>query len=207
MAGRPRLSQSDYVAAAFRVTDQIGLQALTLKALGQHLGVDSTAVYRHFRSKDVLLIAMMDRLLAERLLPSESFTDGRTEVEHVAEVLRSVLMANPPLATAMIATMDLPDSGVRLIERVADGLARMGLSGERLVQHYQMLEYFVLGACMLDSDGSGDEWSVRRRRFEKVPAREFRAVARSADDMQRVADTAYRTGINVLLDACAAAAG
>ncbi|WP_260646025.1 helix-turn-helix domain-containing protein, partial [Staphylococcus aureus] len=68
------------MAAAFRVTDQIGLQALTLKALGQHLGVDSTAVYRHFRSKDVLLIAMMDRLLAERLLPSESFTDGRTEV-------------------------------------------------------------------------------------------------------------------------------
>lgn len=206
MAGRPRLSQSDYVAAAFRIADDVGLQALTLKALGQHLGVDSTAVYRHFRSKDVLLIAMLDRLLSEQLRPSESFEDGRTEVEHIADVLRAVLIANPPLATAMIATLELPDSGVRLIERVADGLARMGLAGESLVQHYQMLEYFVLGTCMLDSDGSVEDWSVRRRRFEKVAAREFRTVARTGTDIQRVADAAFRSGINVLLDACAAAA-
>lgn len=202
MAGRPRLSQPDYVAAAFTIADGIGIQALTLKALGQHLGVDSTAVYRHFRSKDVLLVAMLDQLLTQQLQPSETFATGREEVEHIIDVLHRVLVANPPLAAALVATSDLPDSSVRLVDRTVDALARMGLAGDALVATYQTLEYFVLGTCILDGDGAVEDWSARRRRFDRIASREFRNVARSGSEMQRIAERSFRDGIRVLLDAC-----
>lgn len=41
--------------AAFRLADANGLPALTMRALGNHLGVDPTAVYRHFPSRDQIL--------------------------------------------------------------------------------------------------------------------------------------------------------
>jgi AcrR family transcriptional regulator len=38
---------------------------LTTRALGHRLGVDPTALYRHFRNKDELLTAMADSIVGE----------------------------------------------------------------------------------------------------------------------------------------------
>lgn len=202
MASRPRLSQADYVAAAFVVADDIGLHGLTLKALGQQLGVDSTAVYRHFRSKDVLLLAMLDRLLEDVLQPSAEHATPRAELEHIATGLRSVLLANPPLAVALAGVAEPPANGVGLRDRIIDALARMGLEGQALVVHYQLLEHAIVGPCVFDGDGSPENWAIRRRRYERIASREFRDIARSDESVQMVAATAFDTGVRIVLDAC-----
>jgi AcrR family transcriptional regulator len=206
MSGRARLSQADYVTAAFQVADERGLQSLTLKALGQHLGVDSTAVYRHFRSKDVLLLAMLDRLLVDVLEPPAAHASPRDELVHIVGVLRTVLLRHPPLAVALAAINEPAENSAHLSDRVVDALARMGLHGEALVVHYQLIEHFVLGACLFDGDGAPDNWAVRRRRYERIGSREFRAAARSDGSVRRVADEAFTTGMTLLLDACEASA-
>src|SRR5919108_3233672 len=65
-ARHPRHSLTDQriLAEALALVDEAGLDALTTRALGQRLGVDPTAVYRHFRNKDELLGALADRILA-----------------------------------------------------------------------------------------------------------------------------------------------
>lgn len=207
MANRPRLSQSDYVAAAFTIADDVGLHALTLKALGERLGVDSTAVYRHFRSKDVLLLAMLDRLLDGKLDAAADHESPRTEIEHVAQVLREVLMAHPPLAVALAGVSEQSDTGARIGDRIVDAMARMGLEGDDLVVHYQLLEHVVVGACLFDGDDAPDDWERRRRGYERIGAREFRAVARSGASAQQVADAAFEAGVRLVLDACERRAG
>ena len=74
MPRRAQVSRADYVSAAFEISARSGMQSLTLKALGEHLGLDATAVYRHFRNKDMLLRAMLDQLLQgvlEHAAPSD----------------------------------------------------------------------------------------------------------------------------------------
>ncbi len=194
------------MSAAFDVADERGLAALTLKALGQHLGVDPTAVYRHFRSKDVLLLAMLDRLLLDVIEPPAAHATPRAEIEHITLALRVVLLRHPPLAVALAAINEPADNSAHLTDRVVDALARMGLRGESLVVHYQLIEHFVLGTCLFDGDGAPDNWAVRRRRYERVGSREFRAAARSDASVRRVADEVFSSGMGLLLDACEAAA-
>ena len=44
-------------------------EPLTVRRLGKELGADPTAIYRHFRDKDELVRAVLDRLVHERSRP------------------------------------------------------------------------------------------------------------------------------------------
>lgn len=206
MSARARLTQADYLNAAFQVADERGMQALTLKVLGQHLGVDSTAVYRHFRNKNVLLLAMLDRLLVDAIAPRSAHATPRDEIVHLTVQLRAILLRHPPLAVALAAIDETSTNSAHMSDLVVDALGRMGVQGEALVVHYQLIEHFVLGACLFDGDGAPDNWAVRRRRYERIGSRAFKAAARSDGNARRIADEAYTAGVALLLDSCERAA-
>ena len=203
-----RLSQADYVSAAFEVADERGLQLLTLKALGQHLGVDSTAVYRHFRSKDVLLLAMLDRLLLDVLAATgrarHAACRDRAHRRRAARAScsttrhwpsRSRPSTNPPTTARTSPTASWTRSPA------------WGVQGDAIVVHYQLIEHFVLGACLFDGDGAPDNWggppaALRTRRLARVPCRGTRPRAvRGASPSRRSTPACA-----LLLDACEASA-
>ena len=49
------------MAAAYHLAQREGVGGLTMRRLGEELGVDVTALYRLFRDKDELLLAVYDR--------------------------------------------------------------------------------------------------------------------------------------------------
>jgi AcrR family transcriptional regulator len=59
------LNKIEYVRVAMEFVEEHGLGQLTMRALGEQLGVDPTAVYRHFPSKEVMIEAMLDQMMAE----------------------------------------------------------------------------------------------------------------------------------------------
>ena len=48
-----------------RLVEKEGPQALTLRRLGDALGVDATALYRHFRNKVDTFVVEMEQLAAK----------------------------------------------------------------------------------------------------------------------------------------------
>ena len=60
---RGSLSRDKVLAAALELA-RGGLDAVSMRALGARLGADPTAVYRYFRTKDELLDAMADAVVA-----------------------------------------------------------------------------------------------------------------------------------------------
>src|SRR3954465_7866860 len=58
-----RLDRARIVDAALTIAARDGAPSVTMRRLGAELGVDATAFYRHFRTKDDLLAAMAMRLL------------------------------------------------------------------------------------------------------------------------------------------------
>src|SRR5207244_5972600 len=64
-AGRPpAISRQQLVQMAIRIGDAEGLEAVSLRRLGEELGVSPMAFYRHLGSKDHLFDEMLDLLAA-----------------------------------------------------------------------------------------------------------------------------------------------
>lgn len=64
---RPKLSRERIVDALVALARESPAAEVSFRTLGTALGVNATAVYRHFRDKDELYRAAVDRLYAEAL--------------------------------------------------------------------------------------------------------------------------------------------
>jgi AcrR family transcriptional regulator len=92
---RGSLSRDKVLTAAFELA-RGGLDAVSMRALGARLGADPTAVYRYFRTKDELLDAMADAVVAgDRPVPQT----GRPadDLATAFENFRASLLAHPAL--------------------------------------------------------------------------------------------------------------
>src|SRR5712675_1066317 len=68
---------------SLRLLDEQGLDGFSMPKLGRALGADPTAVYRHFASKDDLVLAIADQLIEDAmagLTPQACWIDTITEV-------------------------------------------------------------------------------------------------------------------------------
>src|SRR6478735_12463370 len=69
---RPRvpLTPELILQTALRIADQGGLESLSMRKLGQELGVEAMAIYYHFANKDQLLDGIVDLVWAEIDVPA-----------------------------------------------------------------------------------------------------------------------------------------
>src|SRR4051794_21760678 len=80
---RARLAPELIVGESLRLLDEHGVAGFSLPKLGVALGADPTAVYRHFSSKDDLMLAIADRLIEDSmdgLEPSDCWIDTLTDI-------------------------------------------------------------------------------------------------------------------------------
>src|SRR6266853_3129297 len=61
---RGSLTPEVIVAESLRLLDAQGADGFSMPKLGRALGADPTAVYRHFASKDDLVLAISDHLIS-----------------------------------------------------------------------------------------------------------------------------------------------
>src|SRR3982750_3587331 len=93
-----RLTRERIVDEALALVEREGADGLTMRNLGAALGVDPTAVYRHFRDKDELLQAMADRLFGEMADGIRAHDDWRDVLRDNAWKGRRVYLSHPGLA-------------------------------------------------------------------------------------------------------------
>jgi len=86
-----RYRRDDVVARAVDVLDRYGLADLTMRRLGAELGVQPSALYHHFPSKQALLAAVADEMLARSTWPADGSWDERAT--GICSVLRDSLLA------------------------------------------------------------------------------------------------------------------
>lgn len=202
--GRVTLTPADFVAAATSFVDEHGLDALTMRSLGEQLGVDPTALYRHFSSKDALISAMVDQMLGLIVKKDASADESpRQQVKQQALRARQVFVAHPNLMSAFITSAGQMPNGLSLMKYTAEGLEAMGLRGADLVRCQQMLESVVIGASVFDLAGSPDHVEIRRLRYRALEHPAWDDQSRSVDDVAAITQTAFELAIDGLLDVCA----
>lgn len=110
---------------ALALADEEGLEGLTIRRLAQRLGVTPMALYWHFKNKDELHVALVDRvwsLVDTKVDPAAPWYDRlRTLMESVVGVLRVHPSAAQLLMTAWIDAPYCYDSMEAALAILAEG--------------------------------------------------------------------------------------
>src|SRR5258706_13986074 len=91
---RTPLTRDRVLAAAVDLADRGGNEALSMRKLGQELGVDAMALYRHVRGKDDLLDGLVEVIVGQVERPSPS-GDWKTDLRRQARAARSGMLRHP----------------------------------------------------------------------------------------------------------------
>ena len=69
---RPRipLTRERVLRVAVRLADEVGFESLTMRRLGQELGVQAMSLYNHVANKDDIRDGIVDLVLSEIEVPS-----------------------------------------------------------------------------------------------------------------------------------------
>ena len=70
------LTREQILTAAVAIIDAEGVEALTMRRLGQALDRDPMAIYRHAADKDALLDGVVEHVAAELITPREPDRNG-----------------------------------------------------------------------------------------------------------------------------------
>ncbi|MEV3901000.1 TetR family transcriptional regulator [Mycobacterium sp. NPDC050551] len=120
------------VASALALAAE-GYDAVHMRTVAEHAKVATDTVYKHFASKDDLLVAALDRWLTTFEPASESgsqaVTDPSRQLSHVLEVLTRRLWGNPLCADALMRAYLLSEnSAASNVDQVRDTLTRIFIS-------------------------------------------------------------------------------
>ncbi|MBC9735047.1 TetR family transcriptional regulator [Nocardioides marmotae] len=139
-----RNHREDVVDQALRVLDTYGLADLTMRRLAKELGVQPSALYHHFPSKQLLLAAVADELLARGARPEP---DGTWEEQSRAccTQLRDAMLAYRDGAE-VVATVHAFGLGAQAPERaLADAVAGSGAAPDLVRAATRTLLHLVFG--------------------------------------------------------------
>jgi len=112
------LTREMLTAAALRIVDRDGLDALSMRRLGSELGVDPMAAYRHIPNKGTLLDEVVEAVISE--IDTDALDDllpWQDQLRALALSYLAALMAHPH-AAPLIAERSLRTAGsLRVVER------------------------------------------------------------------------------------------
>jgi len=91
---RTPLSRERVLRAAVELADRGGVEALSMRKLGQELGVDAMALYRHVRGKDDLLDGVVEQVVGEIQRPIVA-DDWKAGLRGQAMAARAVMLRHP----------------------------------------------------------------------------------------------------------------
>jgi TetR/AcrR family tetracycline transcriptional repressor len=208
---RPVLSDERILDAALELIDYEGGGAHTFRRLGQQLGADHTAVYRYFRSKDALLLAVADRIIGATLDSVPEQSNWRDTLRSLATEGYRSLIRHPRLAVLVAARTTQGAAEARAIERVLAALDDAGLEPAEAVAVWRafadtMLAWAGLSAAFLalppDTRAKDiDAWSTG---YQLVPADQFPHLHRAGPYLaQAEVNDPFDLAIDIMLDGIA----
>jgi AcrR family transcriptional regulator len=201
IATRKNLKKADYIAAAFDFVDSNGIEVMTMRSLGAAMGVDPTAVYRHFPTKEELVNALVDQFLQTIFASLKTeLTSPRERILDRAMCTRREFEKHPDVGVALVFGTGQSWTGLKMSQGIAFDLQELGVPSKSIPIAYQMLEGFVIGSCCQDFIRSPENYAIRRLRYRAIDAKPFDTVSKNDASVKKVADTAFSSGLNILLN-------
>ncbi len=210
---RDSLNRRKVIETALTIADDEGLDALTLRRVGNELGVTPVALYRYVESKDDLLDAMADHVLGLIPIPEER-APWKDFLRRVAHGARTVLVEHPGTAPLYSSRPLLFSENARfLAEEIIGAFLDAGVSPADAVRLYEQFARLTLALTLLeavppagharDADPEAREEAERRFRgvLEGLSPRRFPSLVEATPALakRRDVEETFESGLDLVI--------
>jgi AcrR family transcriptional regulator len=141
---RQALSRERVLRAALAIADREGLDAISMRRVGEELGVEAMSLYNHVQNKAAILDGIFEMVLAE--VPQTRTTGTwQAALRDRARALRSAFGAHPNALPLFATRPAVTPASIAHVEEVLDVLRTAGFSADQALSAMEVLVAFVVG--------------------------------------------------------------
>lgn len=150
MARPPRrlLSREQIVQTALKLIDSEGLEQFSTRRLAAALGVRGPSLYNYFETKDDLLHAVANDVIAQVDITMLGQADWRDALQAWARSYRSVLAAHPNIVPFLALGPIRRPAALAMADAVYGALVDAGWPPGRATRIGALMRYFVAGSAL-----------------------------------------------------------
>jgi AcrR family transcriptional regulator len=141
---RTPLTKDRVLRAGVELADREGIDAVSMRRLGQELGVEAMALYRHVRDKDALLDGMIETVVGEIARPAPS-PDWRASMRALALASRDVMLRHRWAPALLVSRPEIGPVTLGLVDAELGILAAGGFSIDQAHHALHVLGSRVFG--------------------------------------------------------------
>jgi len=141
---RIALNRERVLEAGVALADREGIAELSMRKLGQEVGVEAMSLYNHVRNKEELLNGMVDIVFSEIDLPAAG-EDWPTAMRRRAISARQALKRHPWAIGLMESRAQPGPATLRHHDSVLRNLREGGMSIETAAHAYSLLDSYIYG--------------------------------------------------------------
>ena len=167
--------RQEILDAALALADEDGLDAVSMRAVAQRVGVTAMALYPHFSSKDALLDGLVGRILADLALPDPA-GPWPERLSGLAHAVRELARRHPAVVPLLFSRPAVTPDAVRVVDAIYQALLDAGVPPGQVARLERMLSTFVLGYAVSEVGGrfAAGTLGTRERRAQ-LPGAELPA--------------------------------
>jgi AcrR family transcriptional regulator len=179
---KPRipLSRERVLRSAVAFADQGGIASLSMRKLGDALGVEAMSLYNHVANKSELLDGMVDLVFSEIDLPSGG-AGWKTAMRQRAVSARQALSRHRWAIGLMESRASPGPATLRHHDAVIGSLRHAGFSIEMAAHAYSALDSYIYGFALQEAslpfDTAEETAEVAEMIFKEFPADEYPHLA------------------------------
>src|SRR5262249_7442744 len=147
---RRPLNRERILAAALELVDEQGIDALSMRKLGQALGgYEAMSLYNHVANKDDLLDGILDLVLAEMEPPDPA--GGLASIRSSSISAHEALARHPWAAGLLMSPTRIRPSRLQFMNALLAALRGAGFSAETTYTAYHVLDAHIIGFSLWQS--------------------------------------------------------
>jgi AcrR family transcriptional regulator len=202
-ARRTPLSRQRVLRAALALADQSGIEPLTMRKLGQQLGVEAMSLYNHVANKDDILDGIVDLVVTEIDVPGQG-TDWKIAMRQRAISAHQVLLRHPWAAMLIMSRFNIGPGMTRYLNATLGRLREGGFSIEGALDAWNTLDSHIYGFTLQELNLPFEVEATKQVSADllrQLPAEEYPHLVEVVTEIMRSGrDENFEFGLDLILD-------
>jgi AcrR family transcriptional regulator len=203
--GRAPLSRDRVLRAAVALADEDGLEAVSMRKLGQVLRVEAMSLYKHVVNKDDILDGIADLVVGDFEVPSGD-VDWKTAVRRSAISAHQVLLRHPWASSLIESRLNAGPARMRYLDALIGVLSAASFPLPIVVRAIMALDSHTYGFVLQEMAWSFDTGNARETAeafAQGLPVGDYPnllAMAEMAATAPGGAPVDFEFGLDLILD-------
>jgi AcrR family transcriptional regulator len=204
-APRAALSKERVLRAAVTLADEIGIASLSMRKLGEALGVEAMSLYRHVANKDAILDGIVDIVAAEFEAPALG-GNWKAAMRRRAIAAHEALVRHPWATMLVVSRANVGPAMLHYVDATIGCLREAGFSYALADHAWNALDSYVYGFTLqkLNFPFEPQEYAKMAKAYlPMIPADQFphlNGMSQQVIDGQHDGLHSLEFGLDLILD-------